>query len=83
MKDEHASQLHQLDQDLWNALDSAVGLPAVLVADSLLGCAAATCLSAGLSEEQIVQGLQRALLQLREPATLHGVPLMPVAPASA
>lgn len=63
--DSTAAQLMQLDAALWAALGAGEGLPVVLVADSLLGCAAAACLSAGLTDQQAVDSLLRALQQLQ------------------
>lgn len=78
-----ATQLHQLDAALWAALDAGEGLPAVLVADSVLGCAAATGLAAGLTEQQVVDSVLRAMRRLQQPATHDGVMVLPVTPADA
>lgn len=83
MKKTHTTQLHQLDAALWAALDAGEGLPAVLVADSVLACAAATGLAAGLTEQQVVDGVLRAMRRLRQPTTQDGVAVLPVAPADA
>ncbi len=77
------TQLLALDEALWAALGTGEGLPVVLVADSLLGCAAAACLSAGLTEQQAVDSLLRALRQLQGTTTLQGVAVLPGAAAEA
>ena len=84
MKDNGTSaQLSALDEALWTALCVGDGLPLVLVADSLLGCAAVACLQAGLTEQQVIDAALRAMRQLKKPSTLGGVHVLPVAPAQA
>jgi len=83
MDDAMTTQLLALDEALWAALGAGEGLPVALVADSLLGCAAAACLSAGLTEQQAVDSLLRALRQLQGTTTLQGVAVLPGAAAEA
>lgn len=83
MDEATTTQLLALDEALWAALGTGEGLPVVLVADSLLGCAAAACLSAGLTEQQAVDSLLRALRQLQGTTTLQGVAVLPGTAAEA